>query len=111
VKNYFLILLMISLIGCGTYCIKIEKQSWAATGEICYSHEQSKIEGNVVFLSSTGNKIIGVDENDIKDVLNIIESGKKIWDFGKNFFAVSITETASQRLKRLLKEYKKQKED
>jgi phosphinothricin acetyltransferase len=57
------------------------------------------------------NKIIGMDENDIKDILKIIESGKKIWDYGKDFFGISAREFASERLHRILQEYRKNRKE
>jgi len=107
--KYFIFLLILA--SCGTYCIKIEKESWGTTGEICYSPEQSKIEGSIVFVDSNGDKIIGMDENDIKDILKIIESGKKLCDYGKDFFGISAQEFASERLHRILQEYRKNRKE
>lgn len=111
-KNFLILLLMISLClcSCGKYCISTNVEKYGVQGEICYSPEQSKIEGNIVFLDADGKKIIGIDENDIKDIITIIESDKKLWDYGKDFFGISAQEFASQRIKRILKEYRKNKE-
>jgi hypothetical protein len=113
-RKCFLILLMISLfflVGCGTLCFNVGSEKYGVTGEICYSPEQSKVEGNIVFLDSEGKKIIGLDEKDIKDIIKIIESGKKLWDYGKDFFGISTQEFASERLQRILQEYRKNGKD
>jgi len=107
-KIVILILIVGIISGCGgTYCIKTDVEKYGVSGEICYSPEKSKVEGSIVFEDKEGNKIIGVDEKDIKTIITIIESGKKLWDYGKNFFGVSIVETPTARLNRILMEFKK----
>ena len=107
-NKFLIIALMIFLSGCsGTYCIKTGVEKYGVSGEICYNAEKSKVEGTVVFEDTDGNEIIGFNENDIKDLLQIIESGKKIWEFSKVFFGISIIETPNMRLQRVLAEYRK----
>ena len=106
-KIVILILIVGIISGCGgTYCVKTDVEKYGVSGEICYSPEKSKVEGSIVFEDKEGNTLIGVDENDIKDVISIIESGKKLWDYGKNFFGISVIETATERLQRILVEYR-----
>jgi len=107
-KRVLLFILILLLLGCtGKYCISAGVEKYGVTGEICYSPEQSEIEGNIVWVDSEGKKIVGLDENNIKNIITIIESGKKLWDFGKDFFNISTVESPSQRLNRILQEYKK----
>lgn len=103
----FVIFLLCFLTGCGQYCINANVEKYGVQGQICYSPEQSKLEGNIVFVDSEGKKLIGLDETDIKDIIKIIESGKKLFEFGKDFFGISAQEFASERLKRILQEYRK----
>jgi len=107
--NFMILIVVATLIsGCmGTYCINTNVEKYGVSGEICYSPEKSKLEGSVVFVDKDGKEIIGVDENDMKDIITIIESGKKLWDYGKNFFGVSLIETPNARLHRILTEYRK----
>ena len=106
-----LLSLVLLLVGCGQYCINANVEKYGVSGQICYSPEQSKLEGNIIFVDSDGKKIIGIDEKDIKDIISIIESGKKLWDYGKDFFGVSIQEFASERLQRILQEYRKNRKE
>lgn len=108
-KNFLILLLMISFCSCGKYCISTNVEKYGVTGEICYDSTQSELEGNIVFIDSNGKKIVGIDENDIKDIISIIESGKKLWDYGKDLFGLSISQYHSQRLHSIIKKYREYK--